>query len=142
MPSIIVVCSNKLPQYMTAGSSGMDVHAHISNSVYVFPHCTVLIPTGVQVAIPSGYEVQIRPRSGFSIQNAVLLPNSPGTIDSDYRGEIKIALRNIASSLCIVYPDDRVAQMICARSEQVHWACAETLPTTIRNHDGFGSTGQ
>ena len=120
----------------------MDVHAHISKSVYVFPHCTVLIPTGIKVAIPNGYELQIRPRSGFSIQNAVLLPNSPGTIDSDYRGEIKIILRNIASSLCIIYPQDRIAQMICTRSEQAQWVHADTLPTTVHNHNGFGSTGQ
>ena len=120
----------------------MDVHAHVSKSVYVFPHRTVLISTGIKVAIPDGYELQIRPRSGFSIRNAVLIPNSPGTIDSDYRGEIKIALRNIASSLCIVYPEDRIAQMICARSEQARWVRADTLPATARNHDGFGSTGQ
>ena len=142
MPSIVIRSSGALPQYVTAGAAGMDVHADISDSLYIFPNQTALIPTGLYVAIPAGYELQIRPRSGFALNNDVLFPNSPGTIDSDYRGQIQIPIRNIGHSICIIHPRDRVAQMVCARSQSIRWRTARVLPDSARGQGGFGSTGR
>jgi len=142
MPSIEILPAEILPCYMSDGASGMDLYARLSESAYLFPHHTLLIPTGIRVAIPTGYELQIRPRSGFAIAYNSIMPNAPGTIDSDYRGEIKVALRNIGDSIAIIRPRDRIAQMVCTRSERVEFKVCASLPTSARDEGGFGSTGR
>lgn len=145
MPSITILFLSDgvdaLPSYATSGASGVDICAHIPASLYVLPHQTVLVPTGLRIAIPSGYEVQIRPRSGLAARSGMLLPNAPGTIDSDYRGELKILMRNTASSICIIRPGDRVAQMVCAQSRRIRWRRRRVLPNSKRGAGGLGSTG-
>lgn len=127
------------------GASGVDVHVKLDQPLYIFPHQTVLVPTGLHVAIPSGYELQVRPRSGFATRYGVMFPNSPGTIDSDYRGEIRIPVRNIADSVCVIRPQDRIAQLICARSRRIRWRRtppSSHLSVSQRGSGGFGSTGR
>lgn len=130
------------PFRASKGASGVDLSASISQPLYVFPKQAVLVPTGLRVCIPVGYELQIRPRSGVSFRNQVLLPNAPGTIDSDYRGEIQIIMRNIGDSIFVIRPHDRIAQMVCAASLQAHWQSRSVLPESARGRGGFGSTGK
>lgn len=131
----------KLPNYETAGSAGLDVRAHISQPLEIKPSQTVLIPSGLSVAIPLGYEIQIRPRSGLALKHQVIPLNTPGTIDSDYRGEIKIILANLGTAPFIVEPGMRIAQMVLAQYETLKWQPVEKLSETARGKDGFGGTG-
>lgn len=148
MPSIQFIATDGIattaqaPLHASEGAAGVDIAAAISHPLYLFPAQTILVPTGLRVAIPAGYELQIRPRSGIALRNQVLLPNAPGTIDSDYRGEIKVLMRNIGDSIFIIRPGDRVAQLVCAQALPIRWQRQTTLPDSTRSQGGFGSTGK
>ncbi len=129
------------PAYETAGSAGMDLRAHISEPLALEPLQRKLIPTGLFIELPAGYEAQIRPRSGLAIKKGITLVNTPGTIDSDYRGEIKIILVNLSDTSQTITPGERIAQMIIARYEQIAWQEVSELAETSRGAGGFGSTG-
>jgi dUTP pyrophosphatase len=130
-----------LPSYATRASSGMDLMASLEKPIEIGPMERVLIPTGIYVAIPEGYEAEIRPRSGIAHKFGVTVLNTPGTIDSDYRGEVKVLLINLGSDSFPVSNGDRIAQMVFKSVVKVLWHPLESLPRTIRGDGGFGSTG-
>jgi dUTP pyrophosphatase len=130
-----------LPQYMTPHSSGMDISAGVKEDVVIAPGEIVLIPTGYAIAIPQGFEVQVRPRSGLAVKHGIGLINSPGTIDSDYRGEVKIAIINHGSKPFTIKRGDRIAQLVVQRIYQADVKLAERLDRTSRDTGGFGHTG-
>ncbi len=130
-----------LPQYMTPMAAGMDICAAIDNDLALEPGSIYLIPTGLSIAVPEGFEAQIRPRSGLAVKHGIGLINSPGTIDSDYRGEIKIAVINLGTKRYTVRRGDRIAQMVVNRVYQVGLKLVEKLDKTDRNAGGFGHTG-
>ena len=132
----------KLPTYKTSGSSGMDLVAYIKNKITINPGKTTMIPTGIAVAIPKNYEIQIRPRAGRAANKSISVLNTPGTIDSDYRGEIKIILINFSKKLFVVKSGDRIAQMILCPVAKGKLKEVIKLPRTIRGKGGFGSTGK
>ena len=132
----------KLPSYKTDGSSGMDLMACLDEPITIKPNESKLIPTGIAIAIPEDTEVQIRPRSGLAAKNNISVLNTPGTIDSDYRGEIKVILFNYGDKDFTLNNDDRIAQMILMPILKVDFETVETLPETIRGSGGFGSTGK
>ena len=132
----------QLPSYKTEGSSGMDLMAFIENSTMISPNSSAIIPTGISVAIPNDVEIQIRPRSGLAAKSNISVLNTPGTIDSDYRGEIKVILFNHGSKEFIVKNKDRIAQMILAPVLKVDFEEVDDLPETLRGSGGFGSTGK
>ena len=132
----------ELPKYKTEGSSGMDLMALIENPITIKPQNSALIPTGLSIAIPEDTEVQIRPRSGLAAKSSISVLNTPGTIDSDYRGEIKIILFNHGKQDFIINNKDRVAQMILAPVHKMNLEEVDNLPTSIRGKGGFGSTGK
>lgn len=139
---IVNTSTNPLPQYATSGSSGMDIRASINIPVTLEPLERTLIPTGLFAEIPSGYEIQVRPRSGLAIKQGITCLNTPGTIDSDYRGEIKIILINLSSEKQVINPGDRVAQMIVQKVEKAELQQVEILNETARAAGGFGHTGK
>jgi len=139
---IVNTSANPLPQYATKGSSGMDIRASLDIRVTLQPLERALIPTGLFVEIPHGYEIQIRPRSGLAIKQGITCLNSPGTIDSDYRGEIKIVLINLSSEEQVINHGDRIAQMIIQRTERAEFEEVEFLNKTERAAGGFGHTGK
>lgn len=130
------------PAYATIQSAGMDLKANIEEPVTIAPLQRVMVPTGLSIALPEGTEAQIRPRSGLAAKHGVTVLNSPGTIDADYRGEIKVILVNLSDTPFIVNPGERIAQMVIARYEHVEWDEVETLDGTVRGEGGFGSTGR
>ena len=132
----------KLPTYKTSGSSGMDLVAYIKNKITIDPGKTVMIPTGIAVAIPKNYEIQIRPRSGLAAKKNISVLNTPGTIDSDYRGEIKIILFNHGDKEFIINNKDRIAQMILTPVHKMILEEVDSLPDSVRGKGGFGSTGK
>ena len=132
----------KLPVYKTSGSSGMDLVACIKKKITINPGETTMIPTGIAVAIPKNYEIQIRPRSGLAAKKGISVLNTPGTIDSDYRGEIKIILINLSKESFVVKSGDRIAQMILCPVAKGKLQEVKNLPKTIRGKGGFGSTGK
>ena len=132
----------KLPSYKTDGSSGMDLMAFINKPISILPQKSELIPTGLSIAIPNNTEVQIRPRSGLAVKNNISVLNTPGTIDSDYRGEIKVILYNFGNEEFIVKNEDRIAQMVLMPIIKASFEEVENLPETIRGEGGFGSTGK
>ena len=132
----------KLPTYKTSGSSGMDLVAYIKNKITINPGKTAMIPTGIAVAIPKNYEIQIRPRSGLAAKKGISVLNTPGTVDADYRGEIKIILINLGKKLFVVKSGDRIAQMILCPVTKGKFKEVRKLPKTIRGKGGFGSTGK
>ena len=132
----------KLPNYKTSGSSGMDLVAYIKNKIIINPGKSVMIPTGIAVAIPNNYEIQIRPRSGLAAKKGISVLNTPGTVDADYRGEIKIILINLSKKLFVVKSGDRIAQMILCPVAKGKFKEVKKLPRTIRGKGGFGSTGK
>ena len=132
----------KLPTYETSGSSGMDLVAYIKNKITIKPGKTAMISTGIAVAIPKNYEIQIRPRSGLAAKKGISVLNTPGTVDSDYRGEIKIILINLSKESFEVKSGDRVAQMILCPVVKAKLKEVKNLPKTIRDKGGFGSTGK
>ncbi len=139
---IINQSPNPLPAYATAGSSGMDVRAHLDVPVVLKPFERSLLPTGLFIELPENYEVQIRPRSGLAIKQGITCLNSPGTIDADYRGEIKIILINLSGEDQVINPGDRIAQMVIQKVEKCAWRKVEILEVTERNKGGFGHTGK
>ena len=132
----------KLPVYKTSGSSGLDLVAYIKNKITINPSKVAIIPTGIAVAIPKNYEIQIRPRSGLAAKKGISVLNTPGTIDSDYRGEIKIILINLSKKPFVVKSGDRVAQMILCPIAKGKLKEVKNLPKTLRGKEGFGSTGK
>ncbi len=130
-----------LPRYMTEGSAGMDIFAAVEKEEFILPGERKIIPTGIAIALPEGYEAQIRPRSGLAIRNGITLINSPGTIDMDYRGEIKIIMINHGEKLFVVTRGDRIAQMVIHRVCRVTWNLKKKLDETLRGEGGFGHTG-
>jgi dUTP pyrophosphatase len=138
---IINISENPLPAYETVGSAGMDLRANIDQAIELAPLQRKLIPTGLSIELPIGYEAQVRPRSGLALKKGLTCLNSPGTIDSDYRGEINVLLINLSSETQIIEPKERVAQMIVAKYERVTFEEVDSLSVTIRGKGGFGSTG-
>ena len=130
-----------LPAYATPQSAGMDLLAAVSEPVTIAPHNTALIPTGLSIALPAGYEAQVRPRSGLALKNGVTVLNSPGTVDADYRGEIGVILINHSTTPFVVERGMRIAQMVIAKHETVQWNLVDNLDETERGAGGFGSTG-
>ena len=139
--AIINKSPHELPQYQTEGASGMDLRAWIKEPVILKSLERKLIPTGLYIALPVGYEAQIRPRSGTAIKKGISLINTPGTIDADYRGEIMIPVINFSQEEQEIQNGERIAQMIVAKYDRVAWELVETLPETIRGEGGFGHSG-
>lgn len=133
--------TNEIPSYATAGAAGLDVRANLSESVTLKPLERKLIPTGLKVAIPEGYEIQVRPRSGLAFKHGITVLNSPGTIDADYRGEIGVLLVNLSSEPFVIEHGERIAQLVVAKHEQISWDIVNELNETTRGAGGFGSTG-
>lgn len=131
-----------LPRYATPLSAGMDVRANIDEAVVLRPLERAMIPTGLSIELPEGYEMQIRPRSGLAAKHGITVLNSPGTIDADYRGEIRVILVNLSNEEFRIEAGERIAQMVVARHEQVEWEPTEELAESERGAGGFGSTGK
>jgi dUTP pyrophosphatase len=138
---IVNKSNNPLPAYETAGAAGMDLRAFIAEEIILKAGERKLVSTGLFIELPDGYEAQIRPRSGLAFKNGIGLPNSPATIDSDYRGELKVALINFSDTDFVIKSGDRIAQMIIAKYEKVEWSNVESLSNTQRGAGGFGHTG-
>ena len=130
-----------LPGYMTGGAAGMDLHAAVREDLVIAPWTTVLVPTGLEIAIPEGFEGQIRPRSGLAVKHGITLPNTPATIDADYRGEIRVPLINLSQAAFPVGRGMRVAQLVVAPVVHVEWEEVDQLPLTVRGASGFGHSG-
>lgn len=131
-----------LPQYETAHAAGMDMRAFVENEIVIKPLQRVLIPTGLHIELPVGFEAQIRPRSGLAYKHGISIVNSPGTIDADYRGEIKVLLVNLSDTDFVVNSGDRIAQMVIAKHETITWESVDTLNDTARGAGGYGHTGK
>lgn len=133
-----------LPKYETSGSAGMDVRAAVPEDapITLAPGERILVPTGLSFAIPDGYEMQVRPRSGLAFKHGITCLNTPGTIDSDYRGELKVLLINLGQDPFVINRGERVAQLVMAPVTQGHWIEVKTLPSSDRGEGGFGSTGK
>lgn len=138
---VINKSNNQLPSYETELSAGMDLRAFISDDIIIKPLQRVLIPTGLFIELEKGFEAQIRPRSGLALKHGITVLNSPGTIDADYRGEIKILLINLSDTDFSVKNSDRIAQMIISKHEQISWEDSDTLNETSRGAGGYGHTG-
>jgi len=134
--------NNPLPEYITEGSAGMDIKANLTESILLRPFERILIPTGLFIELPLQYEAQIRPRSGLAIKNGITCLNSPGTIDADYRGEIKVILINLSNEEHYITHGDRIAQMIVSKVTRVKWKIAKEINATKRSDGGFGHTGK
>lgn len=130
-----------LPTYMTDHASGMDLFAACEEEILFKPSERILVPTGFAIAIPPGYEAQIRPRSGLALKQGITCLNTPGTIDADYRGEVKVLLINLGQEPTLIKRGDRIAQMVIQKVEKIEWIESETLPPSERGSGGFGSTG-
>lgn len=139
---IVNSSNNILPAYETILSAGMDLRAYIANDVVLKPMERILIPTGLFIELPVGFEAQIRPRSGLAFKNGITVLNSPGTIDADYRGEIKVLLINLSKEDFIIKSGERICQMIISKHEKATWTLVETLNSTERGVGGFGHTGK
>lgn len=138
---IINQSSNPLPQYQTKGSAGMDLAANLESPVELKPLERTLIPTGLFMELPLGYEAQVRPRSGMAIKKGITVINTPGTIDSDYRGEIKVPIVNLSNETQVIEHGERVAQMVIAKHEHIIWELTDSLEESERGEGGFGHTG-
>lgn len=139
---VINKSANILPEYETILSAGMDLRASIEETIILQPMQRVLVPTGLFIELPAGLEAQVRPRSGLALKHGITVLNSPGTIDADYRGEIKILLVNLSDKAFEIKNAERIAQMIVAKHERVEWELAEDLTQTQRGEGGFGHTGK
>ncbi|MDI3318871.1 dUTP diphosphatase [Pinibacter soli] len=139
---IINQSTNPLPHYATSGSSGMDIRANLESPITLQPLERTLVPTGLFIELLEGFEAQIRPRSGLAIKQGITCLNTPGTIDADYRGEIKVILINLSKEEQLIQHGDRIAQMVIQKVEQVSWHEVEALSETERNAGGFGHTGK
>ncbi len=139
---IINHSSNPLPEYATTGSSGMDIRANLEVAQSLQPLERALVPTGLFIELPDGFEIQVRPRSGLAIKHGITCLNTPGTIDADYRGEIKIILINLSQEEQLIQPGDRIAQLVLQRVDKAIWQEVNELEITARNAGGFGHTGK
>jgi dUTP pyrophosphatase len=139
---IVNKSNHQLPSYATAGSAGMDLKANTDVPISLKPMERYLFPTGMHIQLPEGYEAQIRPRSGLAAKYGITVTNCIGTIDSDYTGEIKVSLINLSTDTVVIYPGDRIAQMVVAKYEKVNWEEVASLDETERGDGGFGSTGR
>ena len=139
---IINKSEHALPQYETAHAAGMDMRAFVESEITIKPLQRILVPTGLYIELPIGYEAQIRPRSGLAYKHGISIVNSPGTIDADYRGEIKVLLVNLSDTDFVVNNGDRIAQMVIARHETIAWESVEELSDTARGAGGYGHTGK
>jgi dUTP pyrophosphatase len=139
---IVNKSKHSLPEYATALSAGMDLRANLDESITLKPLERVLVPTGLYIAIPEGYEGQVRPRSGLALKKGITVLNSPGTIDADYRGELRVILINLSNEPFVIQDAERIAQIIFARCEQVSWEQVDNLDDTERGAGGFGHTGK
>ena len=133
---------NALPEYATEGSAGMDLRADLTSPLVLQPLERQLVPTGLFIELPHGYEAQVRPRSGLAIKHGITCLNTPGTIDSDYRGEIKVILINLSQEAQTLHPGDRIAQMVVSPVIQIAWEKVEKINETVRAAGGFGHTGK
>ena len=140
--NIINQSTNQLPNYATSGASGMDIRAFLEKPLTLQPFERCLVPTGLFIELPEGFEAQIRPRSGLAIKQGITCLNSPGTIDADYRGEIKVILINLSNEVQTIHPGDGIAQMVLQKVEKIEWQLTETLSETHRGAGGFGHTGK
>ena len=131
-----------LPQYETANAVGLDVRANTTEAIRLAPLERAMVPTGLYVEIPEGYETQVRPRSGLAAKYGISVANAPGTIDPDYRGEIKVILVNLSNDVFELKPGERIAQLVVAQFTRIEWECVEQLSDTERGAGGFGSTGR
>ena len=139
---IINRSNNALPAYETAHAAGLDIRAHLSEAISIAPMQRQLIPTGLFIELPIGYEAQIRPRSGLAFKNGITVLNSPGTIDADYRGEILVLVINFSDQVFVVEPGERIAQMVLAAHAQITWEEVTLLSETARGEGGYGHTGK
>jgi dUTP pyrophosphatase len=139
---IVNLSNHPLPEYATSGSSGMDLRAHLTEELVFAPFQRLLVPTGISIELPEGYEAQVRPRSGLAIKQGFTCLNSPGTIDADYRGEIKVILINLSQEKQVILPGDRIAQLVIQQVEKANWLPVIALTETERNAGGFGHTGK
>lgn len=138
---IINKSHHELPHYETIASAGMDLRAYIQEPITLQPLERTVVPTGLFIALPTGYEAQVRPRSGLAIKKGITVLNSPGTIDADYRGEIGVILINLSSEVFVIENGERIAQMVIAKHERAIWKQVQELDATDRGEGGFGSTG-
>ena len=138
---IVNTSANQLPEYATAGSAGMDIRANLPEPVTLQPMERSMVPTGLFIELPDGYEAQIRPRSGMAIKQGITCLNSPGTVDADYRGELKVILINLSSSVQVINHGDRIAQMVIAKTEKAALVLVQQLNSSQRGDGGFGHTG-
>lgn len=139
--NIVNTSTNPLPSYATDGSAGMDIRADLATPVTLQPMERHLVPTGLFIELPAGYEAQIRPRSGLALKQGITCLNSPGTVDSDYRGELKVILINLSDSEQVIHHGDRIAQMIIAKTERAELVLVQQLNGSLRGEGGFGHTG-
>lgn len=139
--NIINKSQHALPSYETIASAGMDLRANLTQPIVIEPMDRALIPTGLFMELPIGYEAQVRPRSGLALKKGITCLNSPGTVDADYRGEVGVILANLSKETFVVENGERIAQMVIAKHERAEWVEAEELSTTERGAGGFGSTG-
>jgi dUTP pyrophosphatase len=140
--NIINKSSHELPKYETAHAAGMDLRAHTDIQIVIKPMQRILVPTGLHIELPVGYEAQIRPRSGLAYKHGISIVNAPGTIDADYRGEIKVLLINLSDTDFVINNGDRIAQMVIAKHETINWEPVEQLNETARGEGGYGHTGK
>jgi len=138
---IINKSANALPAYATEGSAGMDIRASLDGPIMLRPMERKLVSTGIFIELPTGYEIQVRPRSGLALKQGITCLNSPGTVDSDYRGELKVILINLSDEQQEIFPGDRIAQLVVGQVEQVKWELVSEITETARNAGGFGHTG-
>ena len=139
---IVNQSDNPLPEYATHGSAGVDLRANLNEPVTIRPMERLLIPTGLFIELPSGYEAQVRPRSGLAIKHGITCLNSPGTVDADYRGELKVVLINLSSENHMIMHGDRIAQMVVHKVEKIKWKQVKKISATQRGDGGFGHTGK
>ncbi len=139
---IINTSNNPLPEYATTGSSGLDLRAFIEEPLEMEPMQRVMVPTGLFIELPENTEAQVRPRSGLALKQGITCLNSPGTVDADYRGEIKVILINLSGEVQAIQPGDRIAQMVIQHVEKIEWNLVEEINDTQRGTGGFGSTGK
>ena len=139
---VINISKHPLPEYKTALSAGMDLYSNLVQSIVLQPLERTLVPTGISIQLPAGYEAQVRPRSGMALKFGLTCLNSPGTIDADYRGEIGVILANVSNETCTIEDGERIAQLVIAKHETITWEVAGELNETERGAGGFGSTGK
>ena len=138
---VVNVSNNALPEYATPQSAGMDLRANITEKVELYPMERKLIPSGIKIQLPEGYEAQVRPRSGLALKHGVTVLNAPGTIDADYKGEVGVILINLSNNIFFIEPNDRIAQLVIAKHETTEWEEVDALDESERGEGGFGHSG-